>query len=178
MPPTASRDILRRLRTPAYLFLIVTLLFQSVDFVMGVAPFRFESVVWRFSTAGGAANGSGNFLLLILLVYAVALVFGDTRALWFAGAVSAVIAVALLVGTGSFVLDALQLRARVDPAGVRKFDVATAQALAKLVVETGVATLFAISAFRAASAAKRESERDDRSFDSPIVSRSAPLRTS
>ena len=154
----------------------MTLAFQLVDYLFQVAPFRFESVVWRFSTLGGLGNSVGNFLLLILLIYWVALTFADKRALWSVGAVAALIAVVLFFGTGSFTLDALQIRARVDASAVRKFDVATAQALIKLLVEAGVATLFAVSAFRAAIAAVKESQRDDRNFDTPILSRSAPMR--
>ena len=177
MPPTAPRDLARRIRTPAYAFLVVTLMFQFTDFMIGVAPFRIESVIWRFSTIGGAANSVGNFLLLVLLIYAVGLTFADRRALWFAGAVSAFIALVLIVGTGSFTLDALQLRSQVDASGVKKFDSATAQALVKLVFEAVVATVFAFSAFRAALAAKKEAQLQGRGFDSPIVSRATPLRS-
>lgn len=176
MPPTANRDFLRRIRTPAYVFLLLTLLFQLVDFVSASTPLRIDSVVWRFATAGGVSNSAGNFLLLTLLIYTVALLYVDRRMLTFVGAVSAFLALMLLIGTGSFALDALQLRSRVDPSAIRHFDLASMQAFVKLAIESVVSAFFAISAFRAVSAADKEIQREERNFDSPIVSRSAPLR--
>ncbi|MEP6622470.1 MAG: hypothetical protein ABJE47_24680 [bacterium] len=154
----------------------MTLTLQLFDFAYTIAPFRFESIVWRYASVGGAANSVGNLFLLILLVYAVALSFVDGRMILAVGVIAATIAVFLYVGTGSFLLDALQLRARIDPAGVRKFDIATAQAFAKLVTEAIVATIFAINAFRANGAARRDSLRDERTSDAPILARATPLR--
>lgn len=176
MAITVNRDLVRRLRAPAYAFLLVTVVFQVFDYVAGLLPLQFNSVVWRFAALGAATNIVGNILLLVLLVYALSLMAGDRPVILFVGIVSVLIAVLLLGGAGIFALDALQLRTRAEPRALPKFDLASGQALVKMLVEGIVALLFAVSAFRALIAASRDALRDDRSSETPIVARSPAFR--
>ena len=164
MAPTASKDVVRRLRYPAYSFLTVTLLFQIFDYVGGQLSPQPSSVVWRFAAIGTLSNNAGNVLLIILLIYALALFAADRAALLFVGVTSALIAVVLLSGTVIFGLDMLELRGKVAADALEKFDLASGQALVKLSVEGCIAALFAASAFRANAAARHDTARADTSI--------------
>src|SRR2546430_12297326 len=104
-----NRDLLRRLRTPAYAFLAVTLVFQVFDYVAGLLPFQFDSFIWRFASLGAATNMMGNILLLVLLVYALYLMAGAVPAILFFGVYSVLIAVVLIGRPSVFLLDDLNL---------------------------------------------------------------------
>lgn len=176
MTTTIDRELVRRLRTPAYSFLAVTLLFQIFDYVSGQLPLQFGAVVWRFAALGSASNTIGNVLLLLLLVFALSLMVNDRPIMLLVGILSLLIAVFLLGGAAVFTLDGLQVRSSVEPASLAKFDLATGQALVKLCVEGIVALIFAVSAFRARVAAKRNAARGARPADTPLIVRPPATR--
>ena len=156
MTPVPSRVGLRRLRVPAYAFLLVTGVFQVADFVINASPAHLSQVTWRFGLLGIAANSVGNLLLLILLAYAVALIDGDRVVLRVVGAASALLAVLLLAGAASFALDAIQVRPRTDPQAADRFAIVAGQAMIKLVAEAILSIVFAVAALRTAGDVKRE----------------------
>lgn len=158
---TTTRDFLRPIRTPAYAFLGVTLCFQISDFLLGAMPFSPGSAMWRFAAASGFANNVGNILLLLTLLYAVSLKFGDRAAMTIVGVFAAIGTLILFGAAASFALDAVQLRGRVAPQNVRKFDVGSAQTLLKFVVQGFVSMILAVSAYRAHYAATRDLQRNN-----------------
>jgi hypothetical protein len=160
MGTTLSRDLPRQVRTPAYVFLWVMLLLQGLELAVGVMPLQPGSVVWRFTTAGSFVANAGNMILLIMLLYWLGLTFTDRFVIAAVGVVTGVLALLLFAGAASFVLDALQLRGKVDPSGMRKFNVASAQVLLKFLLDGVVSLLFAVSSFRSFYAASRELARD------------------
>ncbi len=172
MTNPTNRELMLRLRVPAYAFLFATLVFQLFDYAAAQLPLRFDSVLWRFTALGSAANAIGNVLLLLLLIYALSLVTSDRIVITFVGVTCAFAALFLLAGGGVFTLDGLQIRASLDPGARTKFDLATWQALVKLVAEGVIAALFAFSAFRALSAMMR----GDRTPDAPIFVHPSVLR--
>lgn len=145
------------------------LFFQLEDFIQNILPMRPSVIVWRFATLGSVTNNVGNFLLLILLLYAISLVFADWRPLVFIGSITALGAVILLLSAGAFALDAVQLRSRVDPAAVSKFDMASAMALVKFVTDSILCGLIATSAFRSWGVGKREAMRERGNEDMLVV---------
>jgi hypothetical protein len=157
---TTSRDFLRPLRTPAYAFLGATLLFQFADFALSALPFTPGSPVWRFAMVGSFVNNIGNVLLLVALLYGLALYFGSRAVVIIVGLIALLCALMSLGGGAAFVLDALQLRGKVDPQNLRKFDIQAAEVLLKSVIEGIVSMLFVVSAFRGYSATTRELQRD------------------
>jgi hypothetical protein len=173
MPTSVSRDFLRRLRVPAYTFLGFTLIFQVADYALGLVPYQFDMITWRFAALGTCANIIGNVLLLILLIYVVTMVNGDRIGMLIVGVISLLSAVILAGGAGIFVLDAVQLRSKVEPTGLQSFDVLSAQAMVKLFIEALVAALFALSALRSFVIFKRDTIRDERSSDMLVGSRPA-----
>jgi hypothetical protein len=174
MPPQiAPREILRPLRLPGYSFLGLTLLLQLADFFISTLPLRPSAVMWRFSMLGGASNAVGNILLLILLLFVFALLLGDRMALTVIAGITAVLAAILFLAGAAFALDALQLRSRVDATAVRRFDVASAEAIFKFFTQGVVAGLMSVSALRSMRLQQRLMLRDERSAEEMIVVRTA-----
>jgi hypothetical protein len=67
------------------------------------------------------------------------------------GTICAIIAVLLVGGAVMFVLDAVQTRTKVTPAALHRFDVATAGALAKMLLFAVANGLLSRGAFRGAT---------------------------
>jgi len=156
MTNLSQRDLVRRLRGPAYLFLAVTFVFQVADYLVGLLPPQIGSAAWRFASVGMGANMVGNLLLLLLLAYAVALWFNDRGVLAAISIIAALGAVALLAGLATFALDAIQLRPAIAANAKQAFDRAAVMAAVKLLVETTIAAIFAISSLRALLALRRD----------------------
>jgi hypothetical protein len=165
---TASTDLLRRLRSPGYLILSLAMVFPFVDLAMTVWPIRLGDVAWRFGVTGLSANAVGSTLLVLLLIYALALTVGDRRVVALVGVVAALAALVLLLGGGSFILDALQMKGRVRPDGVVRFAAASGNVLAKLLLYDVSAVLLAASAFRTVRATRYTAARASRT-SAPLV---------
>jgi hypothetical protein len=176
MASTLSRDILRPIRAPAYTFLIVTVTLQITDFLLNIMPMRPLAVIWRFGMLGSGANIIGNVLLLLMLFYALALALGDRRVVVGVGVFAALIAVILFLAAGSFTLDAVQLRSKIEAKAVGQFDLASGEALAKFIIEGIIAVMFAVSAFKSWRAANRDVQRGDRTNDEMLVIRGPATR--
>jgi hypothetical protein len=163
-----TTDNWRRLRTPVYLVLGCALLFAIVDFILAVAPLQLGNVMWRFGAVGLSANAVVTPLVIASLLYALSIVSEDRGILMAVGILAALFAFYLLIASGSFALDALQMRSRVNPAAKDKFVVASAVAGVKLVVECVISLLLAIGAFRANRASRRVVARNTRQA-APII---------
>ena len=174
MATSAYSERLSPLRTPAYFFLIATIVFQVADFIVGVAPLRATQLVWRFATIGSLANNVGNVLLLVFLLEVTALVYRDRLPLLAIGIFTAVGAVFLLICASAFTLDVIQLRGSVQPEVVTRFMFTSGEALTKCVVEAVLFAWIAASAHRAWRRSK-PSELDG-SSDDLLISRGSATR--
>lgn len=174
MASTTPRDVLRPLRLPGYSFLALTILLQTADFFITVAPFRPTAVMWRFSALGTASGSIGNALLLILLLYVFALLLQDSPALATVTGLTAFLALILFLSGAAFALDALQLRSRVDPQVVKRFDIAAAEAIIKFVAQGVIAALMSISSLRSWRLSKRAGFREGRASEEMFVVRNNP----
>lgn len=174
MPSIDSSDRLQRLRAPGYFILGLAVVVPLTEFILSVIPWHPDVVMWRFGAMGLAASAMGTPLTGLLFIYALALLSSDRNVVRVVAALAAVIAVVLIVGAGSFVLDALQMKSRVKPEGLRQFKYASAQALVKLVTEGLAAGVLAVSAFRVVRSTKSEAVRSR--TESLIVGR-AEVRT-
>jgi hypothetical protein len=168
MTPSAS-DLIRRLRAPAYLVMAVTSILPLIDLLMAISPMHLGTVMWRFGAVGLISSAVGAPLLVLVLVYALALLSGDRKVVITVGVIAAVLALLMIVGAGSFSLDALQMKSRVNPVALDKFKGASALALVKLLVMGVSAIVVAISAFRSAKLMKRETVRVTRPGASLIM---------
>jgi hypothetical protein len=157
-------DAIRRFRTPAYLIFTLGAILPLVELVLAVSPVKPSQVMWRFGAVGLFASAAAAPLIMLLLLYGVALASEDRGVLYVIGTLAALSAAILLVSSGSFTLDALQMKRQVTPAAATKFAVASVQAFVKLVLQGIAAAVLAVSAFRAGGALRREAvKKPDRS---------------
>jgi hypothetical protein len=171
---SSAPDLVRRLRAPGYLIMAVTSILPLIDLLMAISPMHPGTVMWRFGAVGLISSAIGAPLLVLTLVYALALLSGDRKVVITVGVIAAVIAVLMFIGAGSFSLDALQMKGRVNPTALDKFKGASALALAKLLLMGIAAVVLAVSAFRSAKLAKRETVRVARPGATLIVGQPAP----
>jgi hypothetical protein len=148
MTPPAPNSLARRLRVPGYLFFGIAMILPVLDLLVSVYPIRLDTVVWRFGAVGLLSSAIGAPLLILFFVFALALFAGDRKVIVTVGVLSALIALLLVAGTGSFALDALQMKRRVQAAAQQRFMLASAQAMMKLILEAISAVVLAITAFR------------------------------
>ena len=173
MTPSAS-DLVRRLRAPGYLIMAVTSILPLIDLMMAISPMHPGTVMWRFGAVGLISSAIGAPLLVLVLIYALALLSGDRKVVITVGIIAAIIAVFMLIGSGSFALDALQMKGRVNPAALDKFKGASALALVKLLAMCVSSIVLAVSAFRSARLmTKRETVRATRPGATLVVGQAA-----
>src|SRR5690348_5363901 len=154
---STAPELVRRLRVPGYLIMAVTSILPLIDLLMAISPMHPGTVMWRFGAVGLVSSAIGAPLLVLTLVYALALLCGDRKVVIAVGVIAAVVALLMLVGAGSFTLDALQMKGRVNPVALDKFKGASALALVKLVVMGLSSIVLAVSAFRSAKLSRKES---------------------
>ncbi|MEP6622472.1 MAG: hypothetical protein ABJE47_24690 [bacterium] len=176
MTITAPSERTRRLRVPGYLILGIALLLPLVDVFMSVMPFKPDTVAWRFGAFGLFASAVGAPLLVLFLIYGLATVFGDRKIVIVCGIISALFALLLLGGFGSFALDALQMRSRVPAAAMPKFYAASAQAVIKLSLQALAALVLTVNIFKVLRDPKFAPRKVDRSpAANLVVGRSSSL---
>lgn len=139
---------IRRIAVPAYLIAALLILFPLLDTALSVLPPRLGEVSWRFGAAGLFSRALMTPLLGFLLAYAVALLLEQRRVLRAFSVLNAVLAVVLLGATTLFILDAVQMRAQVNPQAKTAFDVATLVALAKYGLGMVVTVAFAVTGWK------------------------------
>ena len=176
MTPSNS-DLIRRLRTPAYLIMAVTSILPLIDLLMAISPMHLGTVMWRFGAVGLISSAIGAPLLVLVLIYALALLSGDRKVVIAVGVIAAVIAVLMIAGAASFTLDALQMKSRVNPVALDKFKGASALALVKLLVMGASAIVLSVNAFRSAKLMKRETVRVTRPNSTLVVGQAGAPKT-
>jgi len=176
MTPSSS-DLIRRLRTPAYLIMAVTSILPLIDLLMAISPMHLGTVMWRFGAVGLISSAIGAPLLVLVLIYALALLCDDRKVVLTVGIIATIIAVLMIAGAGSFALDALQMKGRVNPAALDKFKGASALALVKLLVMGVSAVVLAVSSFRSAKVMKRETARVTRPNSTLVVGQAGAPKT-
>jgi hypothetical protein len=100
------------------------------------------------------SSAVGAPLLVLFFIFALALFAGDRKVVIAVGVIAALIALLLISGAGSFALDALQMKRRVQAAAQERFMMASMQAMLKLVLESITAIVLAFSALRTLKKAK------------------------
>ena len=160
-------------RTAGYLVLSLAALFPLMDLVGGLIPSNWGNATWRFGAVGLFSNFAMGLSLELFLLAVIAYVANHRRVLLVLGVLSAVVAVLLLGSSVLFVLDALQTRARVQPAMVRRFDFATGGALAKLLLYAVVNLILSRGEFLAARRRGRPAPPRARGMVTPVVAKPA-----
>ena len=131
-------------------YLIGVLLIASpvTQLVLQLWPLRPSDVAWRFG-AGGLATGTLLTPLVgFLVVIAIASVAQHRSVLRTLSVLAGAAAVALLPIMGLFALDAVQVRERVLPAGLRPYDLAAASALVQLGAISAICAMLSIGIWK------------------------------
>ena len=175
MAVATTYEPFRRLRTPTYTVLGIALLLQVFDLIAAIAPMHFDQLLWRFGAVGLAASAVANPLILLIFIYVLAVALGDKTTIRVVAVISGLIALFLLIGAGSFSLDTLQMKSRVQPAAADKFKLAALLALFKLLAELVSASVLTMSAIKTLRYLQRTVPRVD-SLGSLVVGRGAQGR--
>ena len=150
----APSNLVRNIRLPGYLILGIAMVLPLLDLLVSVMPLRPSTVVWRFGAVGLYSSAIGAPLLLLFFIYVLAQLSGDKKITVFVGVISTLIALSLVAAAGAFVLDALQMRQRMQPAAQTKFMTASVLAVIKIALEGLASLALAFSAFRASRTTK------------------------
>jgi hypothetical protein len=174
----APSALVRRLRAPGYLILGLAMFFPFLDLAVSVSPFRPSTVAWRWGTVGMLSSAIGASLLLLFLIYVLAHFAGDRRIMVVCAVLAALIALLMVGMLGTFALDSLQMKRRVQEAAQAKFLIACAQALMKLVLEGLGATVLAVNIFNTLKTVKPSSSArsESRASASLIMGRASASR--
>ena len=149
----------RRLIAPSYVVLAALSCVPIAEAFVTAWPFHLAQVEWRLGFTALAANGAGTTLLGALLILIVAAVARHQGVVRTGAAVAAIATLILLAAAGVFVLDSTQMWQRVRPDVAARYKLASALALAKLLISAGG---FAFLAIRARKSA-RDLRRTERS---------------
>ena len=140
MITSAPNSLVRRLRAPGYLVLGTAMVFPLVDWLVPVLPLRPLTIAWRFGAVGYLSSAMGAPLLVLFLFYALAYFSGDRKVMVLCAVLAGLIALSAIAGAGTFALDALQMKSRVQAPAQSKFLLVSGWALCKLAIE-GLASL-------------------------------------
>jgi hypothetical protein len=157
LPPTF--EAVRRARVPAYLIASLMLLIPLLEIAINAWPPKIHDPGWRFGLIGLSAGVSTGTLLALLIIYFVG-VFADERpAIWLVALVSALMVLIFVGASGAFVLDALQMRAQLEPSLQDRYNVQSGWVFAKICLAVLGAAVLSVSAFRAARSVRRNPDR-------------------
>ncbi len=127
---------------PGYLIAFFLVVAPFTDLYLRARPVQLGEASWRYGVVGFLSLSMEAVFLGVLLTAFLAAALGHGRVLRGVAIFSAVLAVALLGAAGIFVLDALQMRAIVNPAIRPSFDMSALVALSKLAAGAVVASMF------------------------------------
>jgi hypothetical protein len=115
-------------------YLIPTLVgVQSLlDLASAMAPILPELVAWRLRAEGLTAGGWSTPALMMLLLCFLAFALEDRKVLWTLCGVAAVGAMLLIVTSGLFALDAIEMNRSVPGSGKKPYAISAVYAMGKL----------------------------------------------
>ena len=150
----APNPFIRRLRAPGYLILGIAMVLPLIDLLVSLSPLRPTTLMWRFGAVGLLASAIGAPLLVLFLIYVLAYFSGDRKVMVACAVIAALVALMMIAGAGTFALDALQMKRRIQAAAQARFIMASAQALLKMGLQGLASLVLAVSAFRTLKGAK------------------------
>jgi hypothetical protein len=170
-----SDTIVKRIRTVGYLVLFLATVFPLMDYAVGLWPFALGNATWRFGAIGLLTNYTVGATVSLFFLLTLAAAANDRRVLLAIGVVAALGALFLLGCTVLFVLDALQVRARVTPQAMRRFEYAAIQGVLKMLCLAIANAVMTRSAFKAARREARAVLRGKASVAPLVVGANAEL---
>jgi hypothetical protein len=147
---SSQSEILRRLRIPGYFVLALLTGLPLLELAASAWPPNIHLPAWRFTLVAAGATATVNSLLGLFLILVIAVAAGDRGVVWFVSVVCGLAAAVCLIGGGMLPLDALQLRAQVDPKTLSKYNLAWSLAVLKILATAVLFLLLALHSSRAA----------------------------
>ncbi|HET9983616.1 MAG TPA: hypothetical protein VFQ38_08510 [Longimicrobiales bacterium] len=145
----------------------ILVVFPAAEAMLSLMPWQLGVTAWRFGAAGLLSRALMTPMLGLLMLAGLAVLLEHRRFLRVLSVASLVVAVALIVVLGTFLLDALQMRGQIRPDLKKPFDVASLQAAAKFAVSAVWLGLLAVGGLRAARRGRTERRGERRS--APIM---------
>lgn len=149
---------LERLGLPAWLLALILVLFPVLDLLPALWPLQPGEIAWRFSVGGLVSRIVLMPLIGLALAYAAAVLLDQVRVLKVLAVLNALLVLVLLAGVMVFVMDASQMRLRVAPDALDRFDVGAATALVKYGLGCLILLGLLVSEWRTASTMSRRRE--------------------
>ena len=139
----------------AYLVATTLIVVPFFDAAMSLWPWQPDSAQWRFGAIGLASNALMLPCAGMLIALATGITLGQPRTLRWLGLLCAAAALATGLSILLFALDAMQTRADVNAAARLSFNVASATAIAKLLIGTVTLVAFARAGWRSVNERRR-----------------------
>lgn len=170
---------MRRVAVPAYLVAAILVFFPVLDAVTTVWPPRSGDLAWRFGAAGLVSRSLVSPFLGLLITFSVALLLDHRRTLRLFAVVTGLLALSFASLAILFALDSVQMRARVAPESLSRFDLAWLVGIGKLGVAGLSLLTFTIVSWIASRSSSRRARRRQPELDSvALVSPSDTRATS
>jgi hypothetical protein len=170
-------DTIKKLRIPGYCVMAMLSCLPIIELIATAIPTQFHVPTWRLSLVGTAGAAGVASILGLFFVFAIAVAADDRGVLWTVSSVCGVAAVLCFGAAALFPLDVLQVKSQVNPATMARYGAASAIAMLKISLTGVVATVLAVSSYRAASRGRPEAIRGRAVAGSPLVIGQAPSRT-
>lgn len=140
---------------PSYLAAFALIVFPIFDQLMQlVATTKLDDARWRFGAAGLLSNLFVLPVVGVMIVLVIAHTFGHRRFKRLMAVLCLLAAASLVVATGFFVLDAVQVRSLMRPEAQSSWLVATSTAVFKLLVTIVCLSGFGYASWRSSSASR------------------------
>ncbi len=165
MPNGRSSAAVERLVAPGYLLAALLVVVPLVDYLASIWPPRLGEVQWRYASEGLLAGFLLTPYLGLALASGVAAWREHGRALQWFGRLTGVAVAVLVVVSGDFALNVLQLRETVPPAALARYDLGTAKTMleyllvALALAASGVGLVRMARALRASGARHAQADR-------------------
>jgi len=141
----------RRFAVPSYIATFSLMLFPLLDQLMQLVPTaKLHDPRWRFGAVGLLSNIFVLPVFSLMVVLFLTSFYEDRVFERIVSLLAVVAAVVLLVLTGLFALDSIQVRAQMRPQAMSSWAVATSTAILKLVVAVVVTGWFGLRGIRSA----------------------------
>ena len=144
-----SKDLVLRLRIPAYLVTAYIAVGSVLDILFSGWPPLPHDLRWRLTFEGSITGASGSEMLAVLLFLAFAWAAADRIALGFGFAYSVIAAVGYFCCSVIFLLDSIQLKAQIRPEQLTRYDVGLVWIFGRMAFTGLMLVLFAVMTFRA-----------------------------
>lgn len=139
---------LQRLATLSYAVAGILILFPALDLIQAMWPVQLGELNWRVAAAGLLSRLLVTPLLALVLAYGTALLLKQRRTLRALAVLNVVLVSVLVVGLGSFALDAVQLRGEVRSDAQTTYDLGIAISFAKYGIALIMLILLTIGEWR------------------------------